>query len=109
MRSVKVIILALCLASCASPGQMTGTGYLVTAERGRLFLWDRVESPSAADSFIYDKTGLKFETDSLIGNKLPYYDFSNGDWYIYVEKKDIYQRREKGRKRWRAYDEQLNF
>lgn len=95
------------LAASCSPGQMVGTGYLVTVEEGIQMKWEKVETASEADRFIFEKTGLQVKTDSLIGTTYPYWDMKNGRKYIYVGKQGIYQRRPGGKKRWRVYDEQL--
>jgi hypothetical protein len=95
------------LAASCSPGQMVGTGYLVTVEEGIQMKWDRVETAEQADRFVFEKTGLQVKTDSLIGTTYPYWDMKNGRKYIYVERKGIYQRRPGGKKRWRVYDESL--
>jgi hypothetical protein len=100
-----LFILALTV-SC-SPGEMVGTGYLATVEEGIMVKWDRVETAEQADRFVFKKTGLVVKTDSLIGDVLPYWDLEHGRQYIYVEKKGIYQRKPRGKKRWRVYDEQL--
>lgn len=103
-----LIVLALVFSSCGGPGQLTGTGYLVTIEKGIMMKWDRLETAAQADSFIYQKAGLTVKTDSLIGTDRLYFDMKNGDgWYVYVEQQGIYQRRPGGKKRWRVYDEEL--
>ena len=100
-------LFVLAVTTSCSPGQMVGTGYLVTIEEGIQMKWDRVETAEQADQFIFEKTGLVVKTDSLIGTTYPYWDMKNGRKYFYVERKGIYQRRENGKKRWRVYDEQL--
>lgn len=95
------------MAGC-SPGEMVGTGYLVTVEKGILVKWDRLETAAEVDHFIREKAGLTVNTDSLIGTDRLYYDLKNGDgWYVYVERQGIYQRKPDGKKRWRVYDEDL--
>ena len=103
-----LIVLALVFSSCGGPGQLTGTGYLVTIEKGIMMKWDRLETAAQADSFIYQKAGLTVKTDSLIGTDRLYFDMKNGDgWYVYVEQQGIYQRKPDGRKRWRIYNEEI--
>lgn len=103
-----LIVLALVFSSCGGPGQLTGTGYLVTVEKGIMMKWDRLETAAQADSFIYQKAGLIVKTDSLIGTDRLYFDMKNGDgWYVYVEQQGIYQRKPDGRKRWRIYNEEI--
>jgi hypothetical protein len=99
----KIVIVFVLFFACCSPGKMVNTGYLVMTEQGRMIKWNRVESIAQVDTFILDKTGLKLNTANLIGAHLPYFEFMNGDFSIYVEEQGIYQRREKGKKRWRAY------
>ena len=107
MKKFKGFFLALFCASVFSctPGKMVGTGYLVTVTEGRKTVGLKTESVQQVDNFILDKTGLMFNTPDLIDNPMLFYDFRNSNYYVYVEKKAIYQRRENGKKQWRTYRE----
>jgi hypothetical protein len=104
MKNSILIFLALfALVSCTGPGQLTGTGYLVTIEEGIQTDWKKLPTITAVDSFVYARTGLSLQADSLIYPRYPFYQFRNGQYTVYVEKKAVYQRRENGKKQWRAY------
>jgi hypothetical protein len=106
MKTSIILILALiAFAGCMGPGQMVSTGYLVTVEEGIQCKWDRVETSAQVDSFITRHTGLTLNTETLMGDRLPFFDFRNERFYVYAEKQGIYQRRANGKKRWRVYDE----
>jgi hypothetical protein len=96
----------LLVAGCA-PGEMVGTGYLVTVEHGIQTKWERLENTAQVDSFVFAKTGIALQADNLIVPEYPFYQFRNGEFNIYVEMQGIYQRQENGKRRWRVYDEEL--
>ena len=108
MKKLQLIAILGCIvtASCG-PGQMVGTGYLVTVEQGVMTKWKKLDNTSRVDSFVYSKTGMQLQADSLIHPRYPFYQFRNGRYSIYVEKQGVYQRRANGKHHWRLYDEQL--
>jgi len=112
--TIIIVVVALCLAlvsvlifSGCAPGQLTGTGYLVTVTEGIKTDWEKLENTAQVDSFVFAATGLTMQADSLIHPRYPFYQFRNGIFDIYVEKKGVYQRRENGKRRWKIYDEKL--
>jgi len=108
MQKLLFILFAILFTGCFSSGQLAGTGYLVTVSEKFKTDWERVETTREADIFINKITGLEFETDSLLGKNIPFWDFRNDRFYIYVEKQQFFVRNNKTRCRWRAYDEFYN-
>jgi hypothetical protein len=103
----KVFVLLLGLFFGCYPGKMVSTGYLVTVEKGRKTNVERFKTSAEVDSFVFLKTNLKINTDCIIGEKLPFYFFQNDVFFIYVEQQGVYQKKEKGKSKWRVYDEEL--
>lgn len=104
---MKKLFLLLLLFTACSTGTMLKTGYLVSVEDTELSM-ERTETTKEADAFILQKTNLKFDTDVLIGTDKAFWGFQNENYYIYVEKQGLYQRSEKGKKRWKVYDLKLD-
>jgi energy-converting hydrogenase Eha subunit F len=100
--SIFIFLALFALAGCTGPGQLTGTGYLVTVEEGIQTDWKKLPTTTAVDSFVHARTGLALQSDSLIESRYPFYQFRNGQYTVYVEKKAVYQR-ENGKKRWRRF------
>lgn len=106
MRGLLIILAALAV-SC-SPGEMLKTGYLVSIDQNepREFEYKRFETTDSVDTWIANKTQLQLSTPEMITDNPPFYDFSNGQYFIYVEKQALYQR-PGGKTHWKVYDEEL--
>jgi hypothetical protein len=102
--SIIILLAIIAFAGCKGPGQLVSTGYLVTVSEGIKTDWEKLPTTAEVDSFVYEQTGLTLNTDSLMESRYPFFQFRNGTFDIYVEKKAVYQRRKNSKKRWRVYD-----
>ncbi len=102
----RLLLLLLLFAGCA-PGQIVRTGYLVTVTQNHRTELQKLETSAKADSFILIRTGIPLKTDSLMDTMEYFFEFRNGIFSVYAEKKGIYKRRENGKERWRMFDEKL--
>jgi len=85
--------------SC-SPGQLVGTGYLVSVKQNGEITNHRVDTRAEADS-IYN--ALVYPDP--LGKHDPFYEFRNSELFIYIEKKGIYEKN--GKTKWKMYDKKL--
>jgi hypothetical protein len=105
MKSQLFILLIILLISCSGPGNLIGTGYLVSITENNHTDVFRFDNVSLAETMIFDSTGIQVEAEKLIGKNDPYFEIKNSEIFIYVEKKGIYEKR--GVQRWKIYDSQL--
>jgi len=101
-----MMILILILSSCTGPGTMVREGYLVSISDKKTEV-KKFESIAQVDSFIFARTGIPVESEKMLGGILFFYELRNEDFSIYVEKKGIYQKKARGKERWRMFDEKL--
>jgi len=101
LRMQGLIIVAVVLITSCSPGQLIGTGYLVSVKQHGKTEILKVATRHEADSIYRAAIG----TDPL-GKEDPFYEFRNSETFIYIEKKGIYERN--GKLRWKVYDEKLD-
>lgn len=95
MKRLLYIFVFIGLTSC-NYGKLIGTAYLVSIDTGSLPMIYIVTSPAQADSVIAEY-GLKYDSESMIGNHKHFFETSNGDVNIYVEKKGVYLKNNKER------------
>lgn len=96
-----LLIISVVLLHGCSPGQLVGTGYLVSVRQNGKTEIMKVATRHEADSIYLSVVG----SDPL-GSEDPFYEFQNSETFIYIEKKGIYERN--GKRRWKMYDEKLN-
>jgi hypothetical protein len=101
MHIVLVSAYLLLVAGC-SPGELVGTGYLVSVTQQGQTTNHRVDTRAEADSIYREAVGA-----DLMGELVPFFEVKNSEVFIYVEEKGIYQRRPDGKRRWRVYVEEL--
>ncbi len=91
------ILLILIFRGC-SPGNLVTTGYLVGVDNyaENEIEIEHFQSTDSVDNWITEKTELQFHTPDLISEGPPYWEFNNEDFYIYVEKKGIYEKNGNG-------------
>jgi hypothetical protein len=93
-------LLFIALMFSCSPGQLVGTGYMVSVKQeGKtevLKVNTRAEADSIYNALVYPEP---------LGRHDPFYEFRNSETFIYIEKKGIYEK--KGKTKWRVYDEKL--
>ena len=95
------ILVLLFLMSC-SPLTVLDIGYMAFVERGRKVEWQKCETTNEVDSFICAKTQLTLFSEELIGKKYPYFEFTNGDVSVYVQKEFICEK-PSGKIVWKTY------
>ena len=81
-----LIILCILFVGCSTTKT---TGYLTNVKQaGERQSIQKVETPSEAERIVYETTGLEFSPlEMYLGKKKSYFEFSNGDIHIYIQKK----------------------
>jgi hypothetical protein len=81
-----LIILCILFAGCSTT---KSTIYLTSVKQtGERQSIQKVETPSEAERIVYETTGFDFSPlKKYLGKKKEYFEFSNGDIHIYIQKK----------------------
>jgi len=99
----KISILMLFILTSCSSLTVLDTGYMAFVEHGGKVVWEKCKTTSEVDSFVCEKTHLTLFSEKLMGKELPYFEFTNGDYSVYVQKECICEKRN-GKIVWKPYE-----